>query len=128
MIETHQIELEKIKIAIVQRISNRLLDQIVEVSEIDSFIHDAIDLRLHGYLWGETAKAEPIQYPSDWWQAFKQRWFPRWALARWPVRLTTHHITLRTLYPNFRISMPSEAHVLKIETLKHEYTSTDYEN
>lgn len=26
------------------------------------------------------------QWPADWWQAFKARWFPlRW-LARWPVR------------------------------------------
>lgn len=35
-------------------------------------------------------KKEPIdiseQWPCDWWQAFKERWFPRWALRRWPVR------------------------------------------
>lgn len=24
--------------------------------------------------------------PADWWQAFKERWFPKWALKRWPVR------------------------------------------
>ena len=23
--------------------------------------------------------------PLDWWQAVKERWFPRWALLRWPV-------------------------------------------
>ena len=25
------------------------------------------------------------KWPSDWWQAFKDRWFPKWALRRWPV-------------------------------------------
>ncbi|HEY3499508.1 MAG TPA: hypothetical protein VGK73_32685 [Polyangiaceae bacterium] len=28
-------------------------------------------------------------YPLDWWQAFKGRWFPQWALKRWPVRNKT---------------------------------------
>ena len=27
-------------------------------------------------------------YPSDWWQAFKERWFPPWLLSRYPVRYT----------------------------------------
>lgn len=25
------------------------------------------------------------QWPQDWWQAFRLRWFPPWWLARWPV-------------------------------------------
>jgi hypothetical protein len=25
------------------------------------------------------------KYPRDWWQAFKERWFPAWAIRRWPV-------------------------------------------
>lgn len=27
------------------------------------------------------------EYPKDWWQAFKERWFPKWALRRWPVEM-----------------------------------------
>ena len=27
--------------------------------------------------------------PVDWWQHFKQRWFPTWALWRWPVQERT---------------------------------------
>jgi hypothetical protein len=26
------------------------------------------------------------QWPADWWQAVRARWFPRWWLRRWPVR------------------------------------------
>ena len=25
-------------------------------------------------------------HPRDWWQAFKERWFPQWMLDRWPPR------------------------------------------
>ena len=25
------------------------------------------------------------RYPRDWWQAFRERWFPQWWLRRWPV-------------------------------------------
>ncbi len=32
-----------------------------------------------------TEPAGVVAYPADWWQAFKARWFPRWALRLWPV-------------------------------------------
>jgi hypothetical protein len=37
----------------------------------------------------ELALDLSVSYPRDWWEALKDRWFPRWALQRWPVRLTT---------------------------------------
>lgn len=30
-------------------------------------------------------KERMLQVPANWWQHFKQRFFPRWALKRWPV-------------------------------------------
>lgn len=32
---------------------------------------------------GERVKE--IKYPMDWWQAFKERWFPKFLLKRFPV-------------------------------------------
>lgn len=29
-----------------------------------------------------------VEYPSDWWEAFKDRWFPEWMLRKWPVKMT----------------------------------------
>ena len=39
-----------------------------------------------------TVPYHDIEYPADWYQAFKQRWFPRWALKRTPVRMTKVHL------------------------------------
>lgn len=27
-----------------------------------------------------------VSWPADWWQAVKERWFPRWLLAKYPVK------------------------------------------
>jgi hypothetical protein len=33
-----------------------------------------------------TGETDYVRYPADWWEAVKDRWFPRWAKRRWPVR------------------------------------------
>lgn len=38
---------------------------------------------IHG-MGGETISVHE-RWPADWLQAFKERWFPVWALKRWPV-------------------------------------------
>jgi hypothetical protein len=32
-----------------------------------------------------TMEQPIMKIPADWWQAFKQRWFPEWLKARFPV-------------------------------------------
>jgi len=42
-------------------------------------------------------------YPSDWWQAFKKRFFPRWALKKWPVEVTEHTYEASAYLPDVAI-------------------------
>ena len=47
-----------------------------------------IEANLEAFMLG---KIDPevmatVEVPADWWQALKERWFPRWALRRWPAR------------------------------------------
>ncbi len=69
---------------------------------------------LNGFIWGEKLEPKKIQYPRDWFQAFKERWYPKRLLRRWPVLLTTHLITAYALYPDFRRAMPNERSVMDI--------------
>lgn len=48
---------------------------------------------------GERVKE--IAYPLDWWQAFKERWFPKIILKRWPVRY--HRWKVDFLYPELEV-------------------------
>jgi hypothetical protein len=63
---------------------------------------DALVLQLNGMLLGETIFEETVEYPRDWWQAFKQRWFPRWLRARFPVLLIHRKFSNKVVYPKFR--------------------------
>lgn len=38
-----------------------------------------------------------VSYPADWWEALKERWFPKWMLRRWPVKYTKR-VVEQTVY------------------------------
>lgn len=52
------------------------------------------------------------RYPSTWWDAFKERWFPSWALGRWPARHTSGELNAVVIYP--QIKLPQEGHNIQI--------------
>lgn len=118
-----EIELEKIKLGFTEVLSNDLLETMISFDEIaDDFIRNRCRLMIQGHLWGESGTPQTITYPATWWDAVKERWFPKWLLTRYPVSYRIHEITLKTLYPNFRISMPRETHVLKYIIASHTET------
>ncbi len=39
------------------------------------------------------------EWPADWWQAFRERWFPQWWLIRHPIRHERVYINQR-IYSN----------------------------
>lgn len=108
-----QVTLEKIAFGLEQHISPRLLqDAHVKLEKI---LGDNIEMQLRGYLWGEQwPEREAARYPSDWWQALKERWFPRWARQRWPVRYTIVKVRANVVYPDKRISLPADRYVVPI--------------
>lgn len=69
-------------------------------------VEDAV-LCLGAYVWAEVLQNERVTFdvaeshafeaswPATWWEHVKQRWFPRWALARWPVKMATKYETWR---------------------------------
>ena len=115
---TKSVRLEKLKIGLKTYISEELLDAGVEMEQ--TYIGHITAL-IHGYVWGESV-GEPkiIRYPRDWWQAVKMRWFPRWALRRWPAIETVHHIDAKVFYPNFRVSLPKEKNWMSVQVLQNE--------
>ncbi|WP_230677522.1 hypothetical protein, partial [Streptococcus pneumoniae] len=44
-----------------------------------------------------------VTYPSDWWQAFKERWFPMWARKKWPVKYTEEKMQANAYHPDLAI-------------------------
>lgn len=74
-------------------------------SEIFPQEMDALVIHLHAIVLGEKC-ADPtvVKYPADWWEALKARWFPEWALKRWPARMARYTLEHKITYPNMPIT------------------------
>lgn len=108
------IQLEKLKALILQPLSAVLIDPQVNFSLYESFVNDDIMMRIKGFVWAEQAQRQEVQYPANWWQAFKERWFPAWLLERWPVEHKKHIFDVKCVYPNFRPSLPEQDYCLHL--------------
>ncbi len=118
-IEFEQIVLEKVKFGYKQVISQHLMDADISFKLDD--LMQRFEFYITGYLWGDDQLSKTVKYPSDWWQAFKERWFPVWMLERWPVRYTIHEWNARIVYPQLRIQMPKETRKLVMNSFTYEH-------
>jgi len=109
-----EIELEKIKVGLEQSVSQYLLDVSVDIDILSARFTNQVVFHIKGFLWGEKLPTKTIRYPSDWWQAFKARWFPEWLLKRYPAKYTTQHITASIIYPGLNPSIPDRTWRLKM--------------
>jgi len=50
----------------------------------------------------------PYRYevPLDWWEHFRERWFPLWLLKRFPLKKRTVEVCVKTLYPFLKTQLP----------------------
>lgn len=73
---------------------------------------DRILYRLRADILGKrmderTVESERVQYPCNWIEAVKERWFPKWAKKKWPVRYTVKQLSVRVrfdvLYPEIEV-------------------------
>lgn len=91
--------LERFRYGVQVAISNSVLrDAKIDVSQQVRFFADELVMHVNDFLWGERAGV--IERPADWWEAFKERWFPQWALKRWPARMTRYEAW--ALYPHYK--------------------------
>ena len=54
----------------------------------------------------EPQDAQRVEWPATWWQHFKQRFFPAWLRAKFPVRMERREFTVKTLYPFLKTNLP----------------------
>ena len=93
------VSLEKVQAAVTQYIPREKLPGGVLEAEW-RYDLEAMVVRLRKYVWSERLADETVRWPATWWDAFKDRWFPRWALRRWPVRWKHADFTIYRGYPD----------------------------
>lgn len=106
--EVNEVELERFKLIVIQRLEEKHV-QFGEPPEVRisldaaGFMADEIAVQLVQKVWGREIQRRKCKWPADWWQAFKERWYPDWAIDRWPIRYEEYVITARELAPLMRI-------------------------
>lgn len=92
--------------------------QLVAEEQMESFtasydiMFRALRLQLTRYVLSQEAESKELSWPSDWWQAFRQRWFPKRWLKRHPVKMERKRLVAMATYPNL-IHPPGQRPVVK---------------
>lgn len=63
------------------------------------------------FIWQQELDKKTIKYPKDWWEAFKERWFPRWLKKRYPIKCQYYVFEPKYYFP--KLTLPDEDHVFK---------------
>ncbi len=83
----------------------------LQSAEIETVLEDVADrfvLQLRAHIWGEHVDTVELKHPADWWQAFRERWFPKRWLKKHPVQYTRKVVDLRAVYPGFVPAVPDQ--------------------
>ena len=111
------VTLNKIKVAMQKLVDERLLMD--THFDIAHWSLEQFSMELKGYLLGEDVQRKEITYPCDWWQAFKDHWFPAWAKRRWPILYKTEVLDAKLLYTQFKPALPREPYRIDISKWGH---------
>jgi hypothetical protein len=68
--------------------------QFLRAADFDGYV-----CRLHAHIWGTVENEEHYEWPATWWDAVKLRFFPKWALKRWPVLMKEVTAKRGIIYP-----------------------------
>jgi len=117
-------KIEKLKYFLVYKLGNEFGQRMddIEFSKHVFFTTDEIYTRIKGYVFAEkeSVKRQEIKYPLDWWQAFKERWFGKLLLKRWPVLYKVVILDVRVLYPCYKPVLKNEVSCLSIHKTIHQ--------
>lgn len=72
----------------------------------ESLIERHIVAEISGYVYAQDAgKKVEFKYPSNWKEALKERWFPKWILSKYPIVYTVKTFEVKATYPDLNIKM-----------------------
>lgn len=91
-----QIELEKLIYAIRLPIPKELLQG--EPKFVADIMSDMLAFHLEAFVWAQSLC--DYKHPKNWKEAFKERWFPKWLLKKFPVKYAV--LDIKEIYPDYR--------------------------
>lgn len=85
-----------------------------------------ICFRLTEELFGKQMTYVEFKWPATWWEAFKERWFPKAWLKWYPVKYEHRSVDVWQFYTGFEIPEYQNFMELHVATLPHCYSTHDW--
>ena len=101
MVEVAQHRLEWTKVQVQKALSRQEFNAIIDADVLYDHVADYVVMRFTAFVASEQIDHVTFSYPLTWWDAFKLRWAPQWALKRWPAQKKTTTIKVKALYPHW---------------------------
>jgi len=120
----NRVTLEAVKLGLSSRIPDEVLGGKIEIDRVAYETTCNIIARYRAYVWAEpeSIQRQTVEYPADWWQAFKLRFMDKW--PKWlrrrisPVEYTTVTLDVKAIYPTFKPKMPGYSSRLIVERVE----------
>ena len=101
---------EKVRLNVDRSIDTREMDATRSRAKMESafdIAENSMLLQLTTYMHGMADERVQIdkKWPKTWWDAFKERWFPKWILSRWPVeydRIYVDQVIYKAVCPHLQ--------------------------
>ena len=102
-----EVKLERLRLCVLGYLTFELAD---DLRACESIVRDAIAVEFNARVWAEDLLPDAIniQYPLNWKEAFKERWFPPFLQRKSPVKYVTRCIELKAIYPKLKLARPGE--------------------
>lgn len=109
------VELERLRRIISTYLNDELAHDLangVEVEALHDVLAGMILVNVRASFAGKHLDQQSIEHPYDWWQAFKERWFPAWLKRLSPVRYAVYTMTAIEYYPQLSLPDRSDGRVM----------------
>ncbi len=98
-----RIVLERLRHGIDIKIDPSCIEYIKDRDLITGYLIDRVVFSFYGLM-----KKQTVELPANWWEHFKQRWYPAWILKRYPVKMKKYEFTCEQVFPE----IPMRGHKL----------------
>lgn len=111
------IDLQRLQIASQMSCAEEVAFNNPQFEAFRDYMAERLVVQLRAYIWADPPQEISCRYPRDWWQAVKERWFPKWALERWPVEYQTTTLQAQTIYPRLQSELPQHQAWLRMAVM-----------
>lgn len=78
-------------------------------------INNTLLFRLHAHIYGEDHTIVSFRHPDGFWQYFKESFFCKYLLRKFPIKYKCYSYSVNFLYPNIKPSIPGERNIMYVK-------------